>query len=88
MPIMIQLTETYQEYAQQGQGYIEAGTRYQRFLNIHLYRQWVKVKYRQCKRQGMYIDTKDGRKKVGTVFCYKDDFDKCWRQDWIEVFRN
>jgi hypothetical protein len=50
------------------------------FSNLTLVKEWIKETYKNKRSQPMYVDTKDGAKKVGWIFSSRelDGYEKHW----------
>jgi len=62
------------------------------FPDMKAAKNWIKENYGKSKRSPMFIDTKDGVKKVGYVIGFRNDdishfpVEKWLQQDWISFF--
>ena len=85
--LLLKCLQTYKPYGSVG-GYYRTEILYINLPSQAAYKEWSETKYGKCKRQPMYRDTEKGAVRVGTVFKFRDDLEKCWREDWVEMFKN
>lgn len=64
------------------------------FQNMTSADDYLKERYGKCKKQKMYVDTKEGQNKhVGYIFCFKNSdishfpVDKWLQQDWVSFYK-
>lgn len=89
--IKVQITITGKSYSPKDSWRI-IGEETKTFPDIKSAKDWIKENYGNSKRSPMYIDTKEGVKKVGYVIGFRNSdishlpVDKWLQQDWISFY--
>lgn len=85
--IELSITRTAKAFGNQDDYTIyDEATKY--FTDLAEAKEWLKEEFGNSKRQPMYVDNKDGStRKVGHVYGFKNDYDKCYEQAWIRYFK-
>ena len=82
----IEITITGKAFGPKREPYQTFQTLTERVPNLKTARAYIKDRYGSCKRNKMYIEDVTGNPHhIGYVYCFRDDYERCFRQDWVTV---